>query len=90
MSLPDEINVSITIHGLSFDLRVRGLKPNSEYLFPSSGCADVFVESSCLRLEAVQAAACALDAAALKFREGFEASLSKVLSKAIEVNKGAA
>jgi len=77
MSLPDEISVSITIEGLSFDLRVRGLKPNSEYLFPGSGCADVFAESSCLQSEVVQVAACALDAAVLKFREGFEASLSK-------------
>lgn len=90
MSLPDEITLSITINGLSFDLRVAALRQGSELLFPDRICADEFHIAPDLQRGAVQAVACALDAAAREFQKEFYAALSKVLSKAIEVNKEAA
>jgi hypothetical protein len=90
MSLPDEIGASITIDGLSFDLRVRALPKAAELLFPSQECVYEFRISPDLQLAAAQAAASALDAAVWKFQEGFQLSLSKVLSDLSEKNKEAA
>lgn len=88
MSLPDEIGASITVDGLSFDLRVSALQQGSERMFPDRICGDEFRINHGLQLAVVQAAASALDAAAYKFQEGFQASLSKVLSDLSEKNKG--
>lgn len=90
MSLPEEISVSITIDGLSFYLRVSALLQGSERMFPDRICVDEFRINHGLQLAVVQAAACALDAAAYKFQEGFQSSLSKVLSDLSEKNKEAA
>lgn len=88
MSLPDEIGASITVDGLSFELRVRALPQAAELLFPDRECAYEFRINHSLQLAVVQAAACALDVAARKFERDLYLALSKVLSDLSEKNKG--
>lgn len=79
MSLPDEIRVSLTTGGLSFELRVGALPQGSERIFPDQICADEFRKCPDLRRVVAQAAAGALDEAVRKFERDFYLALSSVL-----------
>jgi hypothetical protein len=56
-----------------------------EILFPDLTAADEVFSAACLPAEAVQAAASALDAAVAQFRTAFQASLSNVLIKHLDM-----
>ena len=84
MSIPDEIRMSLTTEGLSFELRVAALPQGCEFQFPGQGCADEFHKSGDLQLAVARAAACALDAAVLQFLKDFYPALSSVLDDVLK------
>ncbi len=84
MGLPDEINLSLMTEGFVFELRVASLTQGSERLFPGQGCGDVFRATAGLQLAAVQAGACALDAAVAQFQKEFELTLASCLKEKLK------
>lgn len=84
MRLPDDVAVVMVIQGVRLEFRASALQQGCERLFPGSAAADEFAQSVGLPAAVAREAASALDAAAVRFLRGFEASLSAVLVRSLD------